>query len=225
LGAVRHFKAPARKATEVSGTSLLKMTAMGGNDMNKPTGDLNEAERGDRAVAQGVPVIGPSPRIVGAPELAGPAPVFSLPSEWLVVLNYRVAVMCFAFINLLTIALNVAIAILNLAEFPLDPRGGAWPLIVLGVVFMLGPICGLIGAKYLKRGFVTVYVGFSFLLCASQIAFAVLTFWLSAIFLTFAQAWFTKIAATFWYCLGTVPVEHRSQLLDLKEEEVQMVYW
>ena len=133
--------------------------------------------------------------------------------------------MCFAFINLLTIVLNVAIAILNLAEFPLDPRGGAWPLIVLGVVFMLGPICGLIGAKYLKRGFVTVYVCFSFLLCASQIAFAVLTFWLSAIFLTFAQAWFTKIAATFWYCLGTVPLEHRSQLLELKEEEVQMVYW
>jgi len=203
------------------------MTAMGGSDLNKPTGDLNQAERGEMPVVQGVPVAGLTPEMLGAPQLAAsaPAPVFTLPPEWLVVLNYRVAVMCFAFINLLTIVLNVVTAIVNRARFPWDPSWGTWPVIVTGVVFMLGPICGLIGARYLKRGLVTVYLAFSFLQCASQIAFAVSSFWLSAIFFAFVQAWVTKIVATFWYCLGTVPCEHRSQLLELKDEEVHMVYW
>eukprot|EP00439_Symbiodinium_sp_Y106_P069369 s1677_g11.t3 len=195
------------------------MTAMGGSDLNKPTGDLNQAERGEMPVVQGIPVIGPSPGIVGAPQLAAPAPVFTLPPEWLVVLNYRVAVMCFAFINLLTIVLNVVTAIVNKVRFPWNPSWGTWPVIVTGVVFMLGPICGLIGARHLKRGLVTVYLAFSFLQCASQLAFAVSSFWLSAIFFAFVQAWVTKIVATFWYCLGTVPCEHRSQLLELKDEE------
>mmetsp|Transcript_75450 Transcript_75450/g.180250 ORF Transcript_75450/g.180250 Transcript_75450/m.180250 type:complete len:203 (-) Transcript_75450:316-924(-) len=201
------------------------MTAMGGSDLNKPTGDLNQAERGEMPVVQGVPVVGLSPEMLGAPQLAATAPVFAVLPDELVVLNYRVAVMCFAFINLLTIVLNVVTAIVNNAKFPWDPSWGTWPVIVLGVVFMLGPICGLIGASYLKRGLVTAYVGVSFLHCASQIAFAVSTFFMSAIFFTFVQAWVTKIAATFWYCLGTVPREHRSQLLELKTEEVQMVYW
>ncbi|CAE7541680.1 KIF6 [Symbiodinium sp. CCMP2456] len=201
------------------------MTAMGGSDLNKPTGDLNQAERGEMPVVQGIPVVGPSPGILGAPQLAAPAPVFTLPPEWLVVLNYRVAVMCFAFINLLTIVLNIVTAIMDRDRFPWDPSWGTWPVIVTGVVFMLGPICGLIGARYLKRGLVTVYLGFSFLQCASQIAFAVSTFWLSAIFFAFVQVWVTKIVATFWHCLGTVPCEHRSQLLELKDEEVHMVYW
>ncbi|CAE7668976.1 ASMTL [Symbiodinium sp. CCMP2592] len=195
------------------------MTAMAGSDLNKPTGDLNQAERGEMPVVQGIPVIGPSPGIVGAPQLAAPAPVFTLPPEWLVVLNYRVAVMCFAFINLLTIVLNVVTAIVNRIRFPWHPSWGTWPVIAIGVVFMLGPICGLIGARHLKRGLVTVYLGFSFLQCASQLAFAVSSFWLSAIFFAFVQAWVTKIVATFWYCLGTVPCEHRSQLLELKDEE------
>ena len=201
------------------------MAATGGSDLNKSTGDLNQAERGEMTVAEGVPVSSPSPGIVAAPQLADPGSVFMRPPEWLVVSNYRVAVLCCASINLLTILLNMVTAIVNKDMFPWDPSWGTWPVIVLGVVFMLGPICGLLGASYLNRGLVTAYVGFSFLHCASQIAFAVSTLFLSAIFFTFVQAWVTKIAATFWYCLGTVPREQRSQLMELKTEEVQMVYW
>ena len=201
------------------------MTAMGGSDLNKPTGDLNQAERGEMPVVQGVPVVGLSPEMLGAPQLAATAPVFALLPDELVVLNYRVAVMCFAFINLLTIVLNVVTSIVNRAGFPWYPSWGTWPVIVTGVVFMVGPICGLIGARYLKRGLVTVYLGFSCLHTVSQIACAIYSFWLGAVLFAFVQVWLTKIVAAFWYCLTMVPLERRSQLLDHKSVDVHMVYW
>ncbi|CAE7541663.1 KIF6 [Symbiodinium sp. CCMP2456] len=200
------------------------MTAMGGSDLNKPTGDLNQAERGEMPVVQGIPVVGPSPGVVGAPQLAAPA-VFALHPDELVVLNYRVAVMCFAFINLLTIVLNIVTAIMDRDRFLWDPSWGSWPVVVAGVIFTFGPICGFIGARYLRLGLVTVYLGFSCLHTASQIACAIYSFWLGAVFFAFIQVWLTKIVATFWYCLSTVQLERRSQLLDHKSADVHIVYW
>ena len=201
------------------------MAATGGSDLNKSTGDLNQAERGEMTVAEGVPVSSPSPGIVAAPQLADPGSVFMRPPEWLVVSNYRVAVLCCASINLLTILLNMVTAIVNKDMFPWDPSWGTWPVIVLGVVFMLGPICGFIGARCLRNGLVTVYFGFACLQTASQIVSAVSTYWLSAAFFVLVQCWVTKIVSTFWYCLSMVPHEHRGELLEHKDDKVKMVYW
>eukprot|EP00439_Symbiodinium_sp_Y106_P061468 s2533_g9.t1 len=164
---------------------------------------------------QGIPVgqVGPSPGIVGASQYAAPMPIFTLPPEELIVLNYRTAVMCFAFINLLVTVLNVVTAVVW------DTRWGHWSLILL--VFTLGPVSGLIGAKHLNRALVTVYLGFCIFECIVQIALAVWTFWLWTILFAFVQVWVTKIVATFWYCLGKIPLDRRSQLLDLKDVEVE----
>ncbi|CAE7307852.1 EMB2247 [Symbiodinium natans] len=187
------------------------MAAVGTNNLNRPTGDLSQAERGEMPVVQGVPVGGPRPGLVGAPQMMAPVPVFALPPEELIALNYRTAVMCFAFVNLMTTVLNVITAV------AFDTRWGTWSLILL--VFILGPISGLVGAKHLNRGLVTVYFAFCVFQCICQIALAAYTFWLWTILFAFVQVWVTKIVATFWYALGRIPLERRSQLLDLKDVE------
>mmetsp|Transcript_121373 Transcript_121373/g.288377 ORF Transcript_121373/g.288377 Transcript_121373/m.288377 type:complete len:186 (+) Transcript_121373:68-625(+) len=178
-----------------------------------------DAERGEMPVVQGIPVgqVGPSPGVVGASQYAVPMPVFTLPPEELIILNYRTAVMCFAFINLLVTVMNVITAVVW------DTRWGHWSLILL--VFTLGPVSGLIGAKHLNRALVTVYLAFCIFECIVQIALAAWTFWLWTILFAFVQVWVTKIVATFWYYLGKISLDRRSQLLDLKDVEVRMVYW
>ena len=179
-------------------------------------------------VAQGAHIAtSPSPSV--KPQLTAPAPVLTLPTAWSVVLKYRRAVMCCAVINLITIVpivLSVRTAVVNgSTRFPWYLSWGTWPVIVLGVVFMLGPICGFIGARCLRNGLVTVYFGFACLQTASQIVSAVSTYWLSAAFFVLVQCWVTKIVSTFWYCLSMVPHEHRGELLEHKDDKVKMVYW
>ncbi|CAE7604112.1 KIF6 [Symbiodinium necroappetens] len=178
------------------------------------TSDLGKAEQGEMAAGEG----GPHPSAVGAPPLTAPtASVSTLPKAWRVVLNYRRSVMCFAFLNLITIVLGVSFAVNESIRFPGHPSWGTSPVIVLGVVFMLGPLCGFIGASYLRSGLATVYLGFTCLQTASHIVFAVATLWLSAIFLAFIQCWVMMIVSTFCYSLCMVPLENRGQLLELKD--------
>merc|ERR1719414_1161876 len=49
-----------------------------------------------------------------------------------------------------------------------DLLGGYFGL--LGLVFIIGPICGIVGARQLKRVLVTVYLGF----CMSKLVFDIM---------------------------------------------------
>mmetsp|Transcript_57198 Transcript_57198/g.107293 ORF Transcript_57198/g.107293 Transcript_57198/m.107293 type:complete len:193 (-) Transcript_57198:136-714(-) len=191
------------------------MAAVEGNN------NANRAERGEMPVVQGIPVGDPQPGIVGAPHMHAPAPLYVLPGgmtpEEILVLNYRVAVMCFATIDLLTTVLNVITAL------SLDRRWTSWELVLL--IYLLGPVCGLIGAKRLNRTLITVYLISCFAKCVTQISLAIYTVWLWHILFAFVQVWVTKIVATFWYCLGMIPYQRRASLLDIKDVEVRMVYW
>lgn len=42
---------------------------------------------------------------------------------------------------------------------------------------------------------------------------------------TTRQIWIIKIVATFLYALGRISLQRRSELLDLKDVAVHMVYW
>lgn len=42
---------------------------------------------------------------------------------------------------------------------------------------------------------------------------------------TTRQIWIIKIVATFLYALGHISLQRRSELLDLKDVAVHMVYW
>eukprot|EP00440_Ansanella_granifera_P058384 gb/GFBE01063282.1/.p1 GENE.gb/GFBE01063282.1/~~gb/GFBE01063282.1/.p1 ORF type:complete len:207 (+),score=34.96 gb/GFBE01063282.1/:1-621(+) len=170
-------------------------------------------------VVQGVPVTGPGvePVLMGAGGRAAMPPVAvvaELPVEEVVVLNYRMGLMCFATMDLLSTVLNAVSAF---------TANRTWGLLVL--VFLIGPLSGLVGASRLNRPLVSVYLAFCVLKAGFQIAFAVYTLFLWPVFLALIQFWITKIVATFWHALGAIPPERRAQLADEKDVPVHMVYW
>ncbi|CAJ1329261.1 unnamed protein product [Effrenium voratum] len=159
-----------------------------------------DAERGEMPVVQGIPI--------GAPQGGMAMVAFTtLSPEEQVVLNYRLAVMCFAFLDFLTTLLNVLTAVMGTGYY-------WWELLLL--IFLLGPLSGLLGAKHLHQSLTAVYVGFCVLKTIAQIVFAVYFFWLWHILFAFLQIWITKIVFTFCRCLSRIPLERRAQLLDLK---------
>merc|ERR1712232_910066 len=66
----------------------------------------------------------------------------------MVVLRYRLSVICFSVMDTVLTMINVVSAI----------EGVVWGLV--GLTFLLGPICGFIGARKLKRGLIVVYLAF-----------------------------------------------------------------
>jgi len=194
--------------------------------------ELQEAEMGqrsgepDRPVVQGKPV-----GLPGVPERMGAAPVrlpphgaaviiSPLPPAEMIVLNYRLAVSCFAFIDVITTVMNVVTLI----------RGQIWGL--FGLILLIGPICGFIGARYMKRNLVAVYAGFCILKVAFEIALAisvslVASTWafLWMLLIALIQFWIMKIVLTFWQALHRVTPERLKQLLDDPDPPAEMVYW
>ncbi|CAK9078584.1 unnamed protein product [Durusdinium trenchii] len=109
-----------------------------------------------------------------------------------------------------------------------------WQLLFL--VFLLGPLCGLVGASWLNRSLVAIYLAFCVVKTVIQIYTAVFSFFLWAILFVFLQVWITKIVAwaaesvlgsvaTFCYVLGKLSPEQRAYALAAKEYDVQRVYW
>jgi hypothetical protein len=180
-----------------------------------------------------------------------------LTEEELLVLNYRFSMTCFASIDAIFTSLNVTAAIRDLL-FPVEAavdrdenRNGLFgsegstqgdtnflgfevsPEVskyigLAGLIFLIGPICGLIGARTLKRGLVGVY----FVFCAGKTTFkilmAVLTIHWWIIIVALIQVWITKIVFTFWKALGQVGEARLQQLMEpqiFQGAPVRRMYW
>lgn len=180
--------------------------------------------------------------ISGMPYAAAVLSDFSFEEK--VVLRYRSALMCFASIDAIATIFHVATVIMALfrgngVEEHDDQStqgmfrnrtgllGGYFGL--LGLVFIIGPVCGIIGARRLKRVLVTVYLGF----CMSKLIFDIMAAAFMPLFLWYVifvliQLWVTKIVYTFWKALGAIPQDRIIQLLDPSNQHnvpTRMVYW
>eukprot|EP00434_Breviolum_minutum_P035248 symbB.v1.2.031194.t1/scaffold3592.1/size53528/3 len=186
---------------------------------NLAMASLDRAENGQAIpVVQGIPVE-PSPGVIGFPvSQPVPVPITVLDTSTQVVLSYRTAVSCFA-------VLDLAITVLNVMTFYFaGMKWNWWQLLFF--VYALGPVCGMVGASYLKSPLVAVYLGFCVAKTCLQIWNAIFAgFFLWAILFVFLQIWITKIVATFCYFLGRLSPAQRAMALDAKDYEIQRVYW
>ena len=189
---------------------------------------------GQAPVVQGKPV-DPAPGYVPGPMYAAHAgaydagyggyprppvnvvPMGMLPPEEQIIINYRMAVMCFAGLDLMNTSLNV------LAAWALNDKFQWWEPFLL--LWIMGPLFGFLGAQRLSRPLTAVYVAFCISKMSFQIVCAIFSLWLWTILFAVVQFWITKIVATFWLALGVASPERRAELLEVKEVGVQMVYW
>mmetsp|Transcript_81973 Transcript_81973/g.100572 ORF Transcript_81973/g.100572 Transcript_81973/m.100572 type:complete len:194 (-) Transcript_81973:64-645(-) len=172
-------------------------------------------------VVKGIPVRA-GPGIIGARvNHLEPTPV-SVPATLLdideqAVLNYQMAVFCFAFLDVVSTVLNIV------AVYASGLKWNCWQL--LFILLLVGPLCGLFGAQYLKRSLVLVFVATCMVKAVIQVAYALYSFYFWTILFAFLQCWITKIAATFWWVLGNLTKERRRKVLEVKTYETQRVYW
>lgn len=144
-----------------------------------------------------------------------------LTEEEVIVLNYGASLMIFASIDLLATILHVVLAVVRITETPGRIRNYSD---LLWVAFIFGPICGLIGAKKLRRNLVIVYFAFCLVKTAYQLAWAVVVLQLWHVITALVQVWVTKIVSTFWRALHRIPPERCEQLLAQKAQ-VTMMCW
>lgn len=201
---------------------------------------LQQAEHGQAPapVVVGVPV-GQAP-VGAARAAAGGLPYVAdvivgpqLPPEEILVLRYRFSMMCFASIDLVSTALDAGtgfVAAIQLSQEHRDTEA-IWSealVGILGLVFLAGPVCGLIGARTLRRRLVAVYLAFCIMKTALRILLALVTPYLWYVLVGLVQLWITKIAFTFWSSLRAIPAARLAELLEpqtLHSTELRFVYW
>jgi len=144
-----------------------------------------------------------------------------LNEEEVIVVNYGASLMIFATIDLFATLLYVIIALVHFIETPGRMRSYNE---LLWLVFLIGPICGLIGAWRLERTLVFVYFAFCLVKTAYQLAWAVVALQLWHVIAALVQVWVTKIVSTFWRALHHIPPERCRQLLEHKAQAT-MQYW
>mmetsp|Transcript_88405 Transcript_88405/g.189841 ORF Transcript_88405/g.189841 Transcript_88405/m.189841 type:complete len:221 (+) Transcript_88405:100-762(+) len=220
------------------------MSAPAMSDDERLARQLQEAEIGQAGLAaSGLPPVVPA-TVVGAayPSPAQAAPVaIGVPvrpigwrcppysvevgtvgsEEELIVLSYRRALICFAAIDTICTLLNAISAIEDATRFH---NRSAWQIPLIGLVFLLGPLCGILGAKGLKRGLVTVYLIFSIMKMLWELFLVLVTPYLWFLIIFLIQMWITKMVFTFWRALGRIPKEQLPRLLEQKDM-AHMVYW
>eukprot|EP00438_Fugacium_kawagutii_P005275 Skav234620 [mRNA] locus=scaffold835:70917:71498:+ [translate_table: standard] len=175
--------------------------------------------RGDLPVVKGIPVRA-GPGIAGARVSnlqPPPVPATLLDLDEQAVLNYQMAVFCFAFLDAFSSILNIV------AVYSSGLKWNCWELFF--ILLFVGPICGLLGASRLKRSLVAVFVAFCTLKAVVQVMYALYSFHFWTILFALLQCWITKIAATFWWVLGNLTKERRHKVLEVKTWEVERVYW
>lgn len=174
------------------------------------------------------------------------AVVPDIPPEEAVVLNYRLSLLCFTTIDAISTTLNLVSFIRSAFDDDkndsIDEKRkslfGHKGIVadettrkVLGLaasIFLLGPLCGFIGARKLNRGLVMIYLMFCFAKTAYEIALAVLTPWLWYILIAFIQIWITKIVYTFWTALGRISKEKIEMMRRpdyIHSVPARIVYW
>lgn len=174
-------------------------------------------------VAYGVPVrAGGLPPPYAYPYSAGIGIVGT--EEEVIVLSYRRALICFATIDAFSTLLNGISSVLTVTRYHSRHGENRWYIPLIGLIFLIGPLCGIIGAKSLKRGFVGVYLFFCVVKTAFEVALVIVTPYLWFLILALIQMWITKVVFTFWRALGGVPRHQRPALLE-KKDMAHMVYW
>jgi hypothetical protein len=193
--------------------------------------------------AQGMPITGSVPtagRYAGYPLGARAVAVVDENAVIeLTVLRFRFSVMCFAFIDVFFTVFRISQAIADYYLIKEDPTYSSsfktwdsptniWWFGLMGLVFLIGPLCGYVGAKGLRRNFVTIYLAFCACNMAYDIALAVLTAHIWLFFTAIIQLWITKIVFNFWRALGLLSQDRCAELLKpdyTPNEPVRLVYW
>jgi len=167
-----------------------------------------------------------------------------IPPEEAVVLNYRMSLLCFTVIDAVSTLLNAAALVRTAtseeeeAEEPNNSVFGFHGLVrskmarevigIGGLVFLVGPLCGFLGARTFNRGLITVYLIFCVVKTTFEIVLTILTPWLWYIIVALVQAWVTKIVYTFWAALGRISPEKIKELADpnyIQNVRARVVYW
>lgn len=154
-----------------------------------------------------------------------------LKDEEVHVLNYRLTIMCLSIIDACaTLATAVESCYVTLIDELLNDDSSSYPwtgiMGILGIIFLIGPACGWIGAKRLNRNLVTVYFTFTAARLVFQVMLVAFTFNLLYIMLFLLQVYVTKLVATFWAALKTTSREICQEVLKNNSgRRLRMMYW
>jgi hypothetical protein len=199
---------------------------------------------------------------VGAPRVsAGPVIVEAipdLPSDEFVVLSLRYTVMCSGLVDFVIQFLRAVffwVGFVQCRREECEAITGVplWTLGSIQIALIIGPLCGIIGARRLQRGLVSVYLCFCMFNLFCQPVFGcsgmyhvalaadlwlfkhrsrMYTFVLAAdlwFVVTLAvQIWITWIACKFWSALDIIPKDRAVQMRGpgyLEKAPVRIVYW
>lgn len=201
---------------------------------------MQEAEMGQaphfahEAVVQGV-TVHPHAVTVGAPRVLSGAVIVEaipdLPADELVVLSLRHSVMCFALIDLVLQVIPAVffwVGVIKCAREECDFIEGVpmWTVGLIQIALILGPLCGIIGARRLQRGLVLVYLGVCILSLVCKAVFLAGGLWFFVLLIV--QIWITWIVCKFWSALATIPKDQVAQMRApgyLEKAPVRVVYW
>jgi len=151
-----------------------------------------------------------------------------LKDEEVVVLNYRLTIMCLSIIDACaTSATAVESFHRTFIDNLLSDDNRSYPWMgILGIIFLAGPACGWIGAKRLNRKLVTVYFVFSVARLVFQLMLVAFSLDALYIAITIVQAYVAKLVSTFWSALGSISREICQEVLKNNSgRRVRMMYW
>mmetsp|Transcript_15366 Transcript_15366/g.51748 ORF Transcript_15366/g.51748 Transcript_15366/m.51748 type:complete len:228 (-) Transcript_15366:48-731(-) len=111
-------------------------------------------------------------------------------------LNYKWSIKCFAVVDTFGTLLTLVFS--------------SWGFISL--VFLAGPVSGFMGARRLRRRYITVYLAFCALKSIYHLALFAITFSVLCLLVMAVQLWVTSIVYKFWKLLGSVGPQRSIQL-------------
>lgn len=111
-------------------------------------------------------------------------------------LNYQWSIKCFAIVDTLGTVITLLFS--------------SWGL--LSLIFVLGPLCGYIGAKKLNYLHISIYFVFCILKSVYDLALFVITREVLCLVVMAVQIWVTSIVYKFWKLLGTLSLQRAFEL-------------
>jgi len=156
---------------------------------------------------------GPDPVVIGAPtgrdimQLAAQVAREEFSLVEMLVMRYRLSVMFLAVVD----GSSSFVSSFRDTDF----SNTAAVIGLLGLLFLLGPVFGLLGAKGLRRPLAGVYLGFSVAKTGFQIFLLVYTHIVWFVLIALVQVWVTWIVFCFWRGLGRLTPERIQELRKL----------